>query len=59
MATSVHLLRLARQRGAERAWLSVVADNAPALRLYEKLGFSPVLRLLVSHQTVVGARHAS
>jgi ribosomal protein S18 acetylase RimI-like enzyme len=42
MATSVHLLRLARQRGAERAWLSVVADNAPALRLYEKLGFSPV-----------------
>jgi len=42
LATCVHLLHLARQRGAERAWLSVVADNAPALRLYEKLGFAPV-----------------
>jgi ribosomal protein S18 acetylase RimI-like enzyme len=42
LALCAYLLRLARQNGAERAWLSVVADNATALRLYEKLGFAPV-----------------
>jgi ribosomal protein S18 acetylase RimI-like enzyme len=42
LAICVYLLRLARQHGAERAWLSVVADNAAALRLYERLGFGPV-----------------
>ncbi len=40
-ATCVHLMQLARQNGAERVWLSVVADNEPALQLYEKLGFRP------------------
>jgi ribosomal protein S18 acetylase RimI-like enzyme len=41
-ATCVHLLQLAQQQGAERAWLSVVADNAPAVHLYEELGFARV-----------------
>lgn len=36
------LLRTASLHGADRAWLSVLADNVPALRLYEKLGFAPV-----------------
>ena len=42
LATCVHLLQLAQERGAIQAWLSVVADNEPALRLYERLGFAPV-----------------
>jgi ribosomal protein S18 acetylase RimI-like enzyme len=42
LATCVHLMRLGRLQGAERAWLSVVDDNAAAPRLYEGLGFAPV-----------------
>jgi N-acetylglutamate synthase len=38
-AISAHLLDTARRMGAEIGWLSVVKDNAPALRVYEKLGF--------------------
>lgn len=32
------------ERGATTAWLSVLADNRPAVRLYESLGFSEVYR---------------
>ncbi|RFC67950.1 MULTISPECIES: GNAT family N-acetyltransferase [Mesorhizobium] len=37
-------LRWARLRGAQQAWLQVEADNAPALRLYNAIGFSEVYR---------------
>jgi len=41
-ALCVELLRTARLHGTGRAWLSVLDDNTPALRMYEKLGFRPV-----------------
>jgi ribosomal protein S18 acetylase RimI-like enzyme len=41
-ALCVELMRTARLHGAGHAWLSVLDDNAPALRVYEKLGFRPV-----------------
>jgi ribosomal protein S18 acetylase RimI-like enzyme len=41
-AIAVELMRTARLHGAQRAWLSVLSDNEPALRVYEKLGFRAV-----------------
>lgn len=38
------LLAEARQAGAERAWLQVEADNAPAIALYANEGFEPAYR---------------
>ena len=35
------LLEEGKKAGARRAYLQVVADNDPAIRLYEDLGFSP------------------
>ena len=37
-------LRWARLRGAQQAWLLVEASNAPALRLYDAIGFREVYR---------------
>lgn len=37
-------LRWARLRGAQQAWLQVEADNLPALKLYEAIGFKEVYR---------------
>jgi ribosomal protein S18 acetylase RimI-like enzyme len=34
-------LRWAKLRGARQAWLQVTAGNAPAISLYESLGFKP------------------
>jgi N-acetylglutamate synthase len=41
-ALCAHLMQTGRLHGADRCWLSVIANNASALRVYEKLGFSPV-----------------
>ncbi|WP_184190852.1 GNAT family N-acetyltransferase [Paenibacillus sp. JGP012] len=36
----LHLLHWGKQRGAQSSYLQVVANNAPARRLYEKLGYT-------------------
>lgn len=38
------LMAWARQAGATRAYLQVMLDNGPALRLYEKMGFEEIYR---------------
>jgi GNAT superfamily N-acetyltransferase len=44
-STLLHqLFSWSRTQGASTAWLAVVADNLPALRLYESLGFEEVYR---------------
>jgi ribosomal protein S18 acetylase RimI-like enzyme len=40
------LLAEARKRGERRMFLEVIAQNAPAIRLYEKSGFTKLRRLL-------------
>lgn len=46
----------AQLRGAERAFLEVAADNAPALALYESVGFSGAGRRRGYYQGPEGSR---
>jgi len=39
-----HLLRAGCEHGATTAWLAVVADNKPAVKLYQSLGFREIYR---------------
>lgn len=38
------LLHFGKNKGAATAWLAVVADNEPALKLYQSFGFSEIYR---------------
>lgn len=38
----LHLLQWGKQQGAAHSYLAVVADNIPAWRLYEKLGYKEI-----------------
>lgn len=40
----LHLLQWGKQHGARHSYLAVVANNAPARRLYEKLGYTEIYR---------------
>lgn len=40
----LHLLQLGKQHGARYSYLAVVANNAPAQRLYEKIGYTEIYR---------------
>jgi GNAT superfamily N-acetyltransferase len=44
MEMLLHLLRWGKANGAHHAFLAVMCDNPPALRLYQKLGFQEVYR---------------
>jgi N-acetylglutamate synthase len=39
-----NILKWGKNKGAETAWLQVLANNAPAIRLYEKVGFKEEYR---------------
>jgi ribosomal protein S18 acetylase RimI-like enzyme len=39
-----NILKWGKSKGADRAYLQVLADNAPAIRLYEKVGFKEEYR---------------
>jgi putative acetyltransferase len=41
----IHLLNKAQQQNIHKVNLQVVADNHPAIRLFQKLGFEPEGRI--------------
>lgn len=53
------LLALAAERGCDRVTLNVFDVNMPALRVYERAGFSEVARTRDAHRAADGSRWAT
>jgi len=56
-AISAQLLTTARRMGATVGWLSVLADNAPAVAAYRKLGFETLYEYWYRIAAAQGARY--
>jgi GNAT superfamily N-acetyltransferase len=46
----LHILHWARAKGASRSYLQVVQSNAPAVRLYDKLGYQEIYTYWYRHK---------